>query len=197
MKKLLVTLFMATGLALSSFAAQITWGTNIETAFQDASGNAIASGHAFLYLVDPGASAPSFANGKWDFTGSQLVSSVALPILDVFGDPLTGVINMEGAQIDYSLFKQSGSGYTYVMIVTSEDGASLADITTGNVFVSAQIELRFDGQSDPSDVTTSAGTLIFNEDGTSGWVTLDVPEPTALALLALGVAGVALRRRVA
>lgn len=86
----------------------------------------------------------------------------------------------------------SVSGDHWFMVVISEDGTTFAICEELNgILVAEVINAEFDVFGTDGYWTT--GTIASGDTPDDP----NVPEPTALALLALGVAGVALRRRVA
>lgn len=188
MKKL-ATLFFLFIVSFPTFAASIVWGEQTGD-FLDNTGTTQLSGSAFLYLIDTEtASVPSFTGTDWDLGNALLVGTSTVS---------DGVFDME-TTIDYTSQWRPNEDFSscyYVIIVTTEVSSTLEDVTTGWYYTSGLIALADALPQNPDDPTTVRGQIWLPENGSdlSHW--RQVPEPTALALLALGVVGVALRRRV-
>ena len=193
MRKFLLGLFLGAFTASFSLAATIEWGaTNVP--FYGPTGSPIDGGSAFLFLVDTtSASTPTFS-GEWNLNNSVLVATSSTQ---------GGGFDSQSLNIDYdTLYKPNPNGtensFFYVVVITTESGSTLSDITNGWYYVSDLAFLEDGGSLNPDDPSDSTGSIWFAGDGTSGWQEMKaIPEPTALALLALGVAGLALRRRCA
>ncbi len=167
MKKLLI---VATALVLAGLtqAATPQWQVN---------GSAASAGQtAYLVLTSK---IPATVTALSDITGAAFASG---KIEDIG----RGKYGAKGSAEIASLNAGSSAGYTIFFV----DTASNSYLNGGTGSVTGY------GSSDPVvDATQSTST--YTAPGGAGWTPIAVPEPTTVALLALGLAALGLKRKVA
>lgn len=194
MKKLL--LFLALSVAGMGFSASIDWASSSVIIPQNNSSptikwstfyinSAFANGTAYIvqaqsdwtqngiasYLQENGLMAPE-GGGNYVYDSTSITGA-------------SGYYYVNGKE--WLTNTPSSVQGDYFVIVVSSDGKTFAVSSAHNQSQDGNIDINT-GNAD--NFWSATGTLGGGDDP-------NVPEPTALALLALGVAGVALRRRVA
>ena len=188
MKKLMIAATVAM-LGIAANASAYTWGA-AEPEAENAKGETLTSGTAFLYLGTIGQTDNGDGTYTLDFTGAQYITAVsAMDVNGLWGESVYSAsrthdsIDSEGQTFSYLLVDQAADvasiekyNGNYFLYVGEEASYELTDGDTGNTYFALNYE---DGQIVSGDWKVAGA----------------VPEPTSGLLLLLGVAGLALRRR--
>ena len=188
MKKLMIAAAVAM-LGIAANASAYTWGA-AEPEAQNAKGEVLTSGTAFLYLGTIGQTDNGDGTYTLDFTSAQYITAVsAMDEYGLWGESVYSAsrthdsINAEGQTFSYLLVDKAADSTSiekyngnYFLYVGEEVSYELTDGDTGNTYFALNYE---DGQIVAGDWKVAGA----------------VPEPTSGLLLLIGVAGLALRRR--
>ena len=182
MKKIIFAL--ASILSISSvYAASYNWSF-------DAEGNAPFNGATYFAINDSAASYASTlsTSGYTAFISSLVDGNYTTGSLDVDGIA-SGTFSNAASEFGMIVFGGINGGESFYYVTTSTSGYTYDPPNSPNGIIEVW---AYDMDGNLGMLT---GTIY--DAGTGGGSQGDVPEPTVLALLALGVAGVALRRKVA
>lgn len=207
MRRFLIALFM-TCVVASLQAITINWQVYASEFTWDANSTAY-----LVYSQSGDLTAEQVGTGEYD--GYKIGASGTTTSVTAVGTP---TVSSEGVNADFSSFGKNaaegtksyvsltldgtgfGSGYFYLVVFNTKEG----DSEYGDYAVSKAVQYTA-GTSGATDgiydtavdgETPEIGTFVEIPWMGGTWTSALVPEPTALALLALGVAGLALRRKI-
>lgn len=181
MKKMLLIATLAVA-AVTSQAATLKWSANN---IKDANGTAISGGVAYLFAVENNC-------GYENFTAADLDAAAKAGTLDVSKAIATTKTGTAG-QISLSGIGNFGAGDSLKAIFVVYDGSTIGDSSnfqvSGGPLSASWISATGEQGVAFGNMSTGANK------SASGWTA--VPEPCSGALIALGLAAVALKRKVA
>ena len=168
--------------AVLANAASINWQASVGSVKHPTTGANLAGATAYLYCNER-VSATDVVGAMRAGTWTDAAGYLATNTTTAGGRFSSSEVTLDGSFLD-------ATTYNWYVVITYTDTA------TGMMYgmVSAVIPQSTSGTLFPAgEVTITAGNV---DTSSGGWIAI-VPEPTVMALLALGVAGLALRRKIA
>lgn len=197
MKKLAVSV-LSIAFAMSVSASTLTWGQwgGVESWLEGADAE---TAYASVYLLTGDGATPTFdaASGTWNMNGATFITKGAYdPNNSGWGDP----VGTDYAAVNAG--SSAGAEQQYFAIyLTSEETSDLSTfVGDGKYFVLAATDQGMQFDMPNLGQATVYGTDISGWDNVarSSWTEAKpVPEPTSVALLALGLAALGLKRKIA
>lgn len=191
MKKLMTMVIAMTLMAGSTFAGSLVWGSLLDdgsdySPFVDNTASPF-SGTAYVFLLS-GVNQVSWTGSAWNLNGATLLASSGAASMEGVAGTWG---NVDGGDVADALMDQTW--HYQAVLVTATGQAALGDVASGSWASTGATLLG--NYSDLGGIDKS-GSLNWQQGDLAPGNWAAVPEPTSVALLAIGAAAIGLRRRI-
>ena len=190
--KRIMTITAALLFAVAAQAASIDWAVTGAGAIKNEAGTNVGSGWTVYLVLTSSLAGIEAAIKDGSFAGTYVDATTGTA--GVLGSATTGAGSNIGASTPITISSPlltAGTGYSYTVLYFNETYTGV-DGSSGSYRKSATSATVDAYTGDTTTQVTFGGSTLG---GSWNSYTVNVPEPTAMALLALGAAAVGLRRR--
>ncbi len=201
MKKLLLTFAVLFTMVSSLHAVTIAWTVNNPNPGTDGGWGMSESETLYCYFVYSATNLADEANDP-TYSGVRDAALKSTAVGKSTVDPMNSQYNTYALDVKLSKEDWDAAGYYYLVVFKA--ASNTVDALTSAEYLVAGTETKWEGSTNENGIYADATQGSENTDNLRvDFIVMDplysginAPEPTALALLALGVAGVALRRKM-